>query len=198
MKRMIIAVFAVFMFWGVASAENFQPEQNTLLIKCHYNQPNSWIGDKFEPFLEWKNAGSVRFRPAIGYVWSKGYPIGFNLSNLRLGFAKEEVQYPLSLEEYRVPTWNVHAMNMWGVVLAGPFGVSVGLDMGLNMAKRYMVDPEDPSNYFKKTKVYFAVAPLVGVNFFMFNAFAGYEFVPGFKDIQGWIFGGGLSFCFHD
>ena len=84
-------------------------------------------------------------------------------------------------------------MSLIGVNLLGPVGLDLGLDLGLNNVERNIIDPSDPFNWYSKKKTYFSIAPLVGVNVWIFNVFAGYEFVFGFKDIQGWIFGAGLS-----
>ena len=116
-----------------------------------------------------------------------------NLGGLRMGFTPDDVRYDVSETEYRVPTNSWHWMSLIGVNLLGPVGLDLGLDLGLNNVERNIIDPSDPFNWYSKKKTYFSIAPLVGVNVWIFNVFAGYEFVFGFKDIQGWIFGAGLS-----
>lgn len=159
-----------------------QIEKTTILSSLDFSKKSlDW-----EPF-------NIVFRPLANYVHSSGYPYGFNLYGLRLGFSKDEIMYYESNGVYKVPTWSLHSMQMRGTNFLGPVGFSAGLDIGLNFAKRYVVDENDESNFFSKTKTYFSIAPLVGINIWYFNAFVGYEFLPAFDELNGFIFGGGVS-----
>lgn len=142
--------------------------------------------------------GDFYFYPTANYVYSKGYPIGFQLGPLRLGFTTDEVKYYQSATEYQVPTWSWHISLMGGISVIGPVGINLGVDLGSNIVKRYRVDPLTPDNQFHNTKSYFGITPMIGLSFWWFNAFVGYEMVPAFKDIQGMVYGFGLTWVIEN
>lgn len=197
MKKLLITAALFLGFLGVTYAGSPNPKTSFLTnnrFSSKYDFGKQFQKKSFNQLsIMDLDAGDLVFFPGIGYVWSKGYPIGINLGGLRMGFTPDDVRYDVSETEYRVPTTSWHWMSLIGVNLLGPVGLDLGLDLGLNNVERNIIDPTDPFNWYSKKKTYFSIAPLVGVNVWIFNVFAGYEFVFGFKDIQGWIFGAGLS-----
>ena len=205
-KVLLIAAILLLSFSGEFFAGSLYP--NTSLFKDNH-QP-------LQPTLNWRledkaltrsggwwdklwsyDAGELRFYPALNYVYSKGYPVGINIAGMRLGLTPDDVRFDISESEYRVPTFSLHGMYYFASNVIGPVGFGFGADFGLNWAKRYFPDPYDPNNWYSKKKVYLSLAPVASVHVWILNAFVGYEFVFGFKQIQGLIYGGGLSFCLH-
>lgn len=198
MKKIVITAFAaLFVFLSSSYAENPESSKNTDLLIRYKQAPQLRDYDWFD----WGNFGEIVYYPltTFNYVYSKGYPIGFNVGGLRLGFKNEEVRYDISDIEYRIPTWSIHNMWIIGTSVTGPFGVSVGLDYGFNKALQCFnyVDTNGSSIFLAQTKTYFSIAPIAGLNVWWFNAFVGYEFVFGFKEIQGLIWGCGISIPFE-
>ena len=126
-----------------------------------------------------------------GYFHQAHYPGGFYIGNLMFGFGNGE-QIVISNSEYREPTWSIH----WSVI-GFKFGkkaiwIRPSLSMGLNIAKKYTLN--STTNVYEPDKTpYFGISPMLKANVYMFNFFAGYEFVPAFKELNGWFYGFGMS-----
>lgn len=145
------------------------------------------------PSIDWSDFFNVDniWTGFLGYFHQAHYPGGFYIGNLMFGFGNGE-QIVISSSEYREPTWSIH----WGGI-----GYKIGkkaiwirptLLLGLDIAKKYTLDPA--TNLYEPDKTpYFGISPMLKANVYMFNFFAGYEFVPAFKEINGWLFGAGIS-----
>ena len=140
----------------------------------------------------------------LAYTYQPGYPYGFGLAGgsfMSFGFGNGETFYngnpdlPFDANNYYEPTWSLRFgwvgysfdedVTGWGAVTFRPF-----VNLGMDFMKHHI---QTASGRTSETKTYFTFAPSLAMNVYMFNFFVGYEFVPRFKQLNGFNYGVGFS-----
>ena len=152
-------------------------------------------------FAQGESAFNIKHRwyKTVGYTYQPGYPYGFSVFGstfISVGFAGENMKYPISATDYREPTWSMRfgwvgytfdkKVTGWGAVSFRPY-----VNMGMDFAKIYTANESGGQDI--KNTTYFTFAPTLEVNVYMLHFSIGYEIVPKFTDINGINFGVGFS-----
>ncbi len=130
----------------------------------------------------------------LGYQYRNYYPLGFTIGGIQLGFATKENKVDISSTEYREPTWAIHIPIGYRIRLYGMNNISIkpAINMGLNVAKTCTLN-ENTLEYDVDKTPYFGISPMLYVELALVYFHFGYEFVPAFKELNGWYWGVGFS-----
>jgi hypothetical protein len=135
----------------------------------------------------------------VGYSYQPAYPTGFSLAGgsfLSVGWGEDGKQYTISATEYREPTWslrcgwigyNFSKATGWKAITFRPM-----LVMGMNKTKDYTYNTAK-DRWEGESNTYFTMAPTLVVNCYFVHFSLGYEYVPKFKEMNGFNFGVGFS-----